>query len=238
MVEMEFVDSMSSGAPPAVEVRGLVKQYGHATQPFWALRGVDLTVEAGDFVALTGRSGSGKTSLLYAIGGLDEPTRGTVRLFGTPIETMSDRSRADMRRRDIGFIFQFYNLLDQMPAWENVAIPLVLEGVSLRKAKARAREWLARVGMADHASQPVQELSGGQMQLTAVARALVMQPRLVLADEPTGNLDSQSGARVLEVLDNLVAREGRTVLLVTHDQQVADLAPRQVQLRDGTVHEL
>jgi len=197
-----------------------------------ALLDANLTVAAGEFVAIVGPSGSGKSTLMNIIGCLDRPTSGVYRLSGVPVSELSDDHLAQARSRTIGFVFQSYNLISRTSALENVATPLMYQGVGRRERLARAGAALERLGLADRLSHVPNELSGGQQQRVAIARALVTDPALILADEPTGNLDSHSGADVIRILNELHA-SGRTIVLITHDADVAAAATRQVHISDG-----
>lgn len=194
---------------------------------------VDFTLCAGEFVVVTGPSGAGKSTLLHVAGGLDEPDHGLVAVSGQDVWSMSVAARAAFRRRHLGFVFQFFNLVPMLTAVENVSLPLVLDGVPARRADVRAAELLARVGLADRARHRPAELSGGQLQRVAVARALVAGPSLVLADEPTGNLDSHSSAEVLNLLRALTDEDGTAVVMVTHDRTAASYGSRELHLVDG-----
>lgn len=216
-----------------VSVSNLFKKYRLGTGEVRALDGVCLEVEAGSFVSVMGPSGSGKSTLLHLIGGLDTPTEGSVVVDGRDLAKLSDDELTLFRRRSLGFIFQFFNLLPTMSAWENVALPRLLDGLQLTEVKPRAMEMLKRVGLEERADHKPGQLSGGEMQRVAVARALVADPILLLADEPTGNLDSRSGQAVLELLRATVSDEGRTVIVVTHDSKAASVADRIVTLKDG-----
>jgi ABC-type lipoprotein export system ATPase subunit len=200
-----------------------------------AVRAVDLAVETGEFVAVTGASGSGKSTLLHMLGGITRPTAGRVLLEGVDIAALDDDALAAVRRRRIGFIFQRYNLLPELSLAENVALPLVLDGAASRDSDAAARDALDAVGMGHRAGHRPDELSGGEQQRGAIARALVTNPAIVLADEPTGALDSTNSARVVELLQRLVADRRQTVILVTHDATVAAAASRIVRMRDGRI---
>lgn len=213
-----------------LEIRGAVKRFDRGTERFAALDGVDLDVDEGEFVALLGPSGSGKSTLIHLAAGIDDPDEGAVRLHGRDLATCSSKERARLRRREVGLVFQFFHLLPALTVRENVELPMLLDG---RRANGVVAELLGRVGLADRADHLPAELSGGQMQRVAIARALVAAPRLVLADEPTGNLDSVSGAAVLDVLERSVRDTGAGMLMVTHDQSVAARADRVVHLRDG-----
>jgi putative ABC transport system ATP-binding protein len=200
-----------------------------------AVRGVDLAVEGGEFVAVTGSSGSGKSTLLHMLGGITRPTAGRVLLEGIDLAMLDDDALAAVRRRRIGFVFQRYNLLPELSLLENVALPLVLDGVGHARSDAAAREALEAVDMAHRAGHRPDELSGGEQQRGAVARALVTGPAIVLADEPTGALDSTNSARVVELLQRLVTERRQTVILVTHDPAVAAAAARVVRMCDGRI---
>ena len=200
-----------------------------------AVRGIDLTIDAGEFVAITGASGSGKSTLLHMLGGITRPTSGSVLLEGVDLAALDDDALAVVRRRRIGFVFQRYNLLPELSLVENVALPLVLDGRSQRESHDAAVEALQAVGMAHRAAHRPDELSGGEQQRGAIARALVVRPAIVLADEPTGALDSANSQRVMELVQALVADRGQTVVLVTHDPTVAAAARRVVRVRDGLV---
>ncbi|SHK03764.1 putative ABC transport system ATP-binding protein [Pseudonocardia thermophila] len=223
-----------AAAPPALEVHGLRKTYDARSAPVRALRGVDLVVGTGEFVALTGPSGSGKSTLLHLVAGLETADEGTIALAGTTLDGLSSARLARMRRRHIGLVFQFFNLIDHMTALENVALPALVAGASPAAATERARELLDRLGLLDKSGELPATLSGGQRQRVAIARALVNRPTLLLADEPTGALDSAGTADVLDVLARINAA-GQTILVVTHSAEVAAAAGRRVQLRDGRI---
>jgi putative ABC transport system ATP-binding protein len=199
-----------------------------------ALREVSLAVDEGEFVAIVGPSGSGKSTLMSILGCLDRPTSGDYRLAGTSVASLSDDRLAAIRSRTIGFVFQSYNLLPRTSAIDNVATPLLYQGTSRRERQARARAALERLGLGDRLGHEPRQLSGGEQQRVAVARAIVTDPAVVLADEPTGNLDTASGRDVLDVLRRLNA-DGRTIILITHDASVAAAARRQVHVRDGAL---
>jgi len=215
----------------AVVVENVSKSYGDVR----ALDGVSLTFAAGSFTALMGPSGCGKSTLLNLLGALDRPGSGRILVDGRDVSTLSDGERDVYRRRSAGTIFQFFNLLPTMTAAENVALPLLLDGVPARQAEERAARGLADVGLEGRAGAYPYELSGGQMQRVAVARALSLSPALVLADEPTGNLDSRIGAQVLELLVSLSTGRGITVVMATHSTEAASYAKAIVRLRDGVV---
>ncbi len=217
-----------------IETRGLTKVFGANGNAVHALRGIDLTVEEGELVALVGPSGSGKSTLMAILGCLDSPTGGSYSLAGRPVHGLSGGELARVRNEKIGFVFQSYNLLPRASVRRNVELPMLYAGVGRRERRSRAAELLAQVGIADKADVLPAQLSGGQRQRVAVARALANRPALLLADEPTGALDSQTGQEVLALFRELHGR-GNTVLLVTHDPTVAALAERQVEIHDGLV---
>jgi ABC-type lipoprotein export system ATPase subunit len=219
------------GSVALLEMVGVAKHYRRGDEDVVALAGVDLTVAAGELVALIGPSGSGKSTLLHLAGGLDVPDAGTVRVADRDLAALSVADRARVRRRDVGFVFQFFHLLPTLSVAENVELPLLLD--KRRRRADRVRALLDRVGVAHRAEHLPGELSGGEMQRAAIARALVAQPALLLADEPTGNLDSATGAEVLALLTEVVAEAGTALMMVTHDEAAAALAGRVLRLRDG-----
>lgn len=219
----------------AIRVRGVTKSFGSGEARVEALRGVDLEIPSGQFVAVMGQSGSGKSTLLHLLGGLDYPTSGTISIEGHDLSSLDDDALTLLRRRRIGFIFQAFNLLEVLSAEENVALPLVIDGESNAVAVARARECLELVGISHRRSHRPTEMSGGEQQRVAIARALVTQPLVIFADEPTGNLDSQNGDQIMALLRRLVDEKKQTVFMVTHDPRHAALADRLIMLRDGRV---
>ncbi|WP_182908385.1 ABC transporter ATP-binding protein [Microbispora sp. H13382] len=224
---------MSAGAP-VVRAVNLVKIYQTGGLPVPAVRGVDLTVEAGEFVAIMGPSGSGKSTLVHMLGGLDTRTSGEIWLDGKRADTLSESGWAVLRREKIGFVFQFFNLVANMTVADNVELPALLGGVPPRQARERREYLLGELGLADRAEASPAQLSGGEQQRVALARALANQPRLLLADEPTGNLDSRNTRDVLRLLGK-VHGQGQTIVLVTHDARVASMADRVVSLLDGQI---
>ncbi len=202
-----------------------------------ALRGVNLTIENGEFTALVGPSGSGKTTLLQLIGLLDQPTTGTVCINGKEVSNLNRNQRADLRRGTIGFIFQFFALIPTLTAYENVELPLLLNGMKPADRRARVNEMLEAVGLTDRAHHRPDQLSGGQQQRVSVARALAIRPSLILADEPTANLDTENGKQVMELMQRLNKETGTTFVFATHDPRVIKFATRVVTLRDGLVVE-
>lgn len=219
----------------AVEARNLHKSYLLGATAVGALRGVDLDIQRGEFVALMGPSGCGKTTLLNLIGAIDTPSRGTLRVDGVALELLSEDQLADLRRDRLGVVFQFYNLLPTLSARENVELPMQFQGASPRARKERALWLLDRVGLKDRADHKPAELSGGEQQRVSIARALANQPALVLLDEPTGDLDSATGREILALLGDLNRREQVTLLVATHDPLVAETSARIIRLRDGRV---
>ena len=219
----------------AVEALGLRKEFGSGATRVEALRNVDLSLGEGEFVAVMGASGSGKSTLLHLVGGLDRPSGGVVRLGGQDLAALDDDALTLVRRRQIGFVFQFFNLLPILTAEENVALPLVIDGVDEKEAQRRSLAAMEAVGVAHRAEHRPSELSGGEQQRVAIARALVSNPVLILADEPTGNLDSVSGDQVISLLRRLADEHGQTILMVTHDAKDAAVADRVVFLKDGLV---
>ena len=218
---------------PAIELHDVHKRYG-TISPVDALRNVSLTIDDGELVSIIGPSGSGKTTLLHVMGALLRPTSGTVRIGGTATSSLSDRALSALRAHQLGFVFQDYVLIEGATALENVADGLLYCGIARRERLARARQALDRVGLAARTTHTPPQLSGGERQRVAIARALVGDPTLVLADEPTGNLDSHTSDAILELLVELGA-DGVTIAIITHDQDVADAAPRTIEIRDGTV---
>jgi putative ABC transport system ATP-binding protein len=217
---------------PLIEIEAVTKVYRMGSVEVHALKGVDLRVEEGEFVAIMGASGSGKTTLMNVVGCLDRPTSGICAIDGTDVAGLDDDALARLRSRTIGFVFQSFNLLPRTSALENVATPLLYQGIGRRERRARARGVLDQLGMSDRLDHEPSQLSGGQQQRVAIARALVTQPALILADEPTGNLDSRTGADMLALLRDL-NRAGVTIVMITHDATVAASASRQVHIADG-----
>ena len=218
-----------------ISIRSLEKVYRQGDQAVTALAGVDLDIADGEFLAIVGPSGSGKSTLLHLLGGLDAGSRGEVVIDGTPLSKMSDDELTIFRRRKIGFVFQFFNLLPTLSAAENVALPLELDGQRARDVAPRVQQALAQVGLSHRARHRPDELSGGEMQRVAIARALVVAPALILADEPTGNLDSATGEQILALLRDANTNQHTTVVLVTHDLHAASYANRRIIFRDGRV---
>jgi putative ABC transport system ATP-binding protein len=220
---------------PAVEAVDVQRVYdlGGVTVP--ALRGVTFTVGRADYVAIVGPSGSGKSTLMHLLGGLDRPTAGKLRIDGRDVADLNPAELAKLRNETIGFVFQSFHLLPRTSAVDNVALPLVYRGLNARERRARAREMLARVGLEHRVHHRPNQLSGGEQQRVAIARALVTEPAVVLADEPTGNLDTATGRSVMELLERLNAESSAALVLVTHDREVAARAHRQIHMRDGLI---
>ncbi len=224
----------ATAVAPIIDIRAVTRVYDTGRLAVHALAGIDLRVEAGEFVAVIGPSGSGKSTLMNVIGCLDRPTAGSYWLAGTDVSALSDDGLAEIRSKRIGFVFQSFNLLPRTSALDNVATPLMYQGVGPRKRRKLATEALERLGLGDRLDHEPTELSGGQQQRVAVARAIVTNPALILADEPTGNLDTHSGHEVMSLFREL-HRAGRTIVLITHEQEVAEQATRQIHIRDGRV---
>ncbi|MHB8136018.1 MAG: ABC transporter ATP-binding protein [Anaerolineaceae bacterium] len=218
-----------------IQTENLTKIYGKGSTAVTALDHVNLQVRQGEFVAVMGPSGCGKSTLLHLLGGLDRPTEGQVIIEDTPIAEMNDDHLTELRRRKIGFIFQFFNLIPVLNALENAALPVTLDGIKPADAKAKASEWLHRFGLIDRLNNRPDQLSGGQQQRIAVARALVAEPALILADEPTGNLDTRAGDEIANLLRDVSKKYNRTVIMVTHDPRIAAYADRIIFLKDGKV---
>src|SRR4051794_11709314 len=218
-----------------LEARGLSKVYSRGDQKIEALKEVSISLYRGQFASIMGPSGSGKSTLLHIIGGLDRPTSGSVKLDGQAIESYSDDKLSAFRRRRLGFVFQFFNLLPTLSAIENVALPLLLDGKSMSSVSSRAGELLELMGLGARMHHRPDQLSGGEMQRVAIARALVTDPLLILADEPTGNLDTKTGTLVLELLSSIARDRGNSIIMVTHDPRAASYGTRLICLRDGLI---
>jgi putative ABC transport system ATP-binding protein len=220
-----------------VETENLTRIYGSGEIQVNALDGVSLHVDTGEFVAVMGPSGCGKSTLLHLLGGLDRPSEGTVKIEGKDISSLDDDALTDLRREHIGFIFQFFNLLPTLTALDNTALPLVLGGTKPAEAQKKAIEWLEKLEVADRSTHRPDALSGGQRQRVAIARSLVTEPSLILADEPTGNLDSKAAEEFAVLLRETVDKWGRSILLVTHDPRISAFADRVIYLKDGKISE-
>jgi lipoprotein-releasing system ATP-binding protein len=225
--------SMTGDAP--LVCRDLIKRFDEGVDTLEVLSGVNLTIEAGETLAIIGESGAGKTTLLQLLGGLDAPTSGEVSVFGQDMAALGGRERGEVRNRSLGFVYQFHHLLPEFTALENVAMPLLLRRESLSDVRARATRLLERVGLGERLTHRPGELSGGERQRVAVARALVTEPGVVLADEPTGNLDHRSGERTLELMLELNAETGASLVIVTHSNEISQRMGRVLELVDGVL---
>jgi len=219
---------------PLVEPRNVSKIYHLGGEEIRALDDVSLDIDSGEFISIIGPSGSGKSTLMHILGCLDSPSRGTIQLDGTMIQDASPRALAHIRNRKIGFVFQFFNLLPKLNVLQNVELPMIYRGASSRERRDRAMSALKLVGLENRSKHRPSQLSGGQQQRVAIARALVNDPRIIFADEPTGNLDSHTGELILELFRKLHA-DGRTIILVTHDPGIAAVTPRRIEIRDGKI---
>ena len=231
---MKQIKSSIPQKNPVIELKDIQRHFKMGNEMVKALRGINLNIDRGEYVALMGPSGSGKSTLMNIIGALDTPTSGKYRLNGKEVEKLHDNELAKIRNKEIGFVFQTFNLLPRTTALDNVALPLVYAGKSKAQRTERAKEVLKTVGLADRMTHKPNELSGGQRQRVAVARALVNNPSIILADEPTGNLDSKTSEEIMELFDDL-HRKGHTIVLVTHEEDIAEHAKRIVRLKDGLV---
>lgn len=220
---------------PLIQAENLTKVYGTGDTAVVALDHVNLTVNPGEFVAVMGPSGCGKSTLLHLLGGLDRPSEGSVCIDGQSLGQMSDNALSQLRRRKIGFVFQFFNLIPILSSVENAALPLLLDGANSAQTRRKATEWLTKVGLAHRLASRPDQLSAGQQQRVAIARALITDPVLVLADEPTGNLDTKSADEIAALLEQVAKTWGRAVLMVTHDPRIAAYADRIVFLKDGRI---
>ena len=226
----------AAGTPPVIQMNGIIKRYYEGKEnELEILHGIDLTVRQGDFVAIVGESGSGKSTLMNIIGALDKPTSGTYLLDGTNVQAMPDNQLSVIRNKKIGFVFQNFNLIGRTSALKNVELPMLYAHVPPRQRTQRAKELLAAVGMADRADHQPNELSGGQKQRVAIARAMANDPSLLLADEPTGALDSATSRTVMDIFHRLNRQQGKTIVLITHSQQLAEECPRILTLIDGRI---
>ncbi len=222
---------------PLIKVRELYKIYQIGENRVYALNGVSFDIYPGEFIAIVGTSGSGKSTCLNMLAGLEKPSKGSIDIGGKRIDRMNEAQLVRFRRLNVGFIFQSYNLLNTMNAQENVAMPLMFRGVPAEERRRRAMEALQQMGIADQAEHMPNQMSGGQQQRVGIARALVIEPRIIFADEPTGNLDSHTTEEVLRILQRIVAEENKTLVMVTHDPQIASWADRQIRVVDGKVVE-
>lgn len=222
---------------PMIEVQGLYKTFRLGEIDVEVLKDIDLTIYKGEFVSIMGPSGSGKSTLLYLLGGLDKPTSGSIKVNGKEISALKDKEESMMRRRDIGFVFQFYNLIPNLNVEENVMLPVLLDGKKLKDYRQKLDEILEIVGLSDRKHHTPRELSGGQQQRVAIARALMNDPEIIFADEPIGNLDSKTGTEVMQLLQKINREQNKTILQVTHSQEAAQYGKRIIHVRDGKVWE-
>lgn len=217
-----------------IEIRDIIRDFKLGQETVHVLKGIDLDIKRGEYVAIMGPSGSGKSTLMNLLGCLDTPTSGSYKLNGKDVSQMTDDELADIRNTEIGFVFQTFNLLPRTTALDNVALPMIYAGASKKEREARATQVLADVGLADRMDHKPNQLSGGQRQRVAVGRALVNKPSIILADEPTGNLDSKTGTEIMNLFDEIHAA-GNTVIMVTHEEDIAAHAKRVIRLRDGVI---
>jgi len=220
---------------PLLDLKGVTKEYRLGKVIVRALRGLDLRIDPGEIVAIMGPSGSGKSTLMHILGALDLPTGGAALIDGQDLKSLKERELVRLRGRRIGFVFQTFNLIQTMTAQRNVELPMIFQGIKRAERARRAAELLEKVGLAERRSHKPNELSGGERQRVAIARALANDPEIILADEPTGNLDSESGAQILGLLQRLSREDGKTVIIVTHDPDAAAIADRIIRLKDGAV---
>lgn len=219
----------------AVEAIELYKSYMLGTVEVEVLKNINLTIKNGEFVSIMGPSGSGKSTFLYLAGGLDKPTKGSIKINGTELSGMKDKAESIMRRRAMGFVFQFYNLIPNLNVEENIMLPVLLDGKKLKDYRDRLNEILGVVGLADRRNHTPRELSGGQQQRVAIARSLINEPDIILADEPTGNLDSKTGVEIMQLLKDINKEKSKTIVMVTHSMEAADYSQRIINIRDGKV---
>lgn len=219
----------------AIEISELYKTYKLGTLDVEVLKNINLTIKNGEFVSIMGPSGSGKSTLLYLIGGLDKPTRGSIKIRGKELSVMKDKDESLMRRRSIGFVFQFYNLIPNLNVEENIMLPVLLDGKKMKAYSQKLNDLLEIVGLSDRKRHTPRELSGGQQQRVAIARALINEPEIILADEPIGNLDSKSGTEIMQLLQKINNQKGKTIIQVTHSSEAAQYSTRTINVKDGRV---
>lgn len=220
-----------------IETNHLCKSYDLGSEKVEILKDINLTVEKGSFYSIMGPSGSGKSTLLYLIGGLDKPTTGTIKINGKELSTMKDQAESEMRRRDIGFVFQFYNLIPNLNVEENIMLPILLDGKKMKDYREDLEEILRIVGLTERRRHTPRELSGGQQQRVAIARALINKPDIIFADEPIGNLDSKTGKEIMELLQVINQTQGKTIVQVTHSSEAADYGTHLIMVKDGCICE-
>ncbi|MBZ4646011.1 MAG: ABC-type antimicrobial peptide transport system, ATPase component [Clostridia bacterium] len=218
-----------------IEAKNLCKTFTLGGVYVEVLKNIDLKIESGEFVSIMGPSGSGKSTLLYLLGGLDKPTSGSIKIKGKEISGMDDKEESIMRRRDIGFVFQFYNLIPNLNVEENIMLPILLDGKKMKNYTAKLKQILEDVGLSNRRHYTPRELSGGQQQRVAIARALINEPDVILADEPIGNLDSKTGIEIMELFQRINKEKGKTIVQVTHSKEAAEYGQRIINVRDGKV---
>lgn len=221
-----------------IETKGLWKSFDLGDEKIHILKDINLTIEKGGFYSIMGPSGSGKSTLLYLLGGLDKPSEGSIKVNGKELITMKDQEESIMRRRDMGFVFQFYNLIPNLTVEENIMLPILLDGKKLKDYKERLEELLEKVGLTARRKFTPRELSGGQQQRVAIARSLMSNPNLILADEPIGNLDSKTGIEIMELLQRINKEEGKTIVQVTHSRESANYGTHLILVKDGQISKL
>ena len=220
-----------------IETKGLWKSFDLGQEKVHILKNIDLVIKKGGFYSIMGPSGSGKSTLLYLLGGLDKPSSGSIQVNGKELIAMKDQEESVMRRRDMGFVFQFYNLIPNLTVEENIMLPLLLDGKKLKHYKDRLEELLEKVGLTERKKYTPRELSGGQQQRVAIARALMADPELILADEPIGNLDSKTGTEIMELLQRINKEEGKTIVQVTHSREAANYGTHMIFVKDGQIRQ-
>ena len=220
-----------------IETKGLWKSFDLGQEKVHILKNIDLVIKKGGFYSIMGPSGSGKSTLLYLLGGLDKPSSGSIQVNGKELIAMKDQEESMMRRRDMGFVFQFYNLIPNLTVEENIMLPLLLDGKKLKHYKGRLEELLEKVGLTEREKYTPRELSGGQQQRVAIARALMADPELILADEPIGNLDSKTGTEIMELLQRINKEEGKTIVQVTHSREAANYGTHMIFVKDGQIRQ-
>lgn len=221
-----------------IKTKGLWKSFDLGDEKIHILKDINLTIEKGGFYSIMGPSGSGKSTLLYLLGGLDKPSEGSIKVNGKELMTMKDQEESIMRRRDMGFVFQFYNLIPNLTVEENIMLPILLDGKKLKDYKDRLEELLEKVGLTARRKYTPRELSGGQQQRVAIARSLMSNPNLILADEPIGNLDSKTGIEIMELLQRINKEEGKTIVQVTHSRESANYGTHLIVVKDGQISKL
>ncbi|PJI08536.1 MULTISPECIES: ABC transporter ATP-binding protein [Clostridium] len=234
---MEVLAEVKGEAKNVIEAKGLNKTFKLGKMDVEVLKNINIDIKEGEFVSIMGPSGSGKSTLLYLLGGLDKPTSGSVKIAGKELSTMNDKQQSIMRRRDVGFVFQFYNLIPNLNVEENIMLPILLDGKKVKNYKDRLENILDTVGLTERRKHTPRELSGGQQQRVAIARALINEPDVILADEPIGNLDSKTGTEVMELLRKINIEQGKTIVQVTHSAEAAKYGQRIIYVKDGKVVE-